>query len=500
MAKWISLTVAALFFLSTCLTGCGKTQTQQIETQAQSSQSNSDQMDPADTSYGGLFKKDHIVDINVTISEDDFNEMLENPLDKTYYRTTVDIDGDTVENVGICTKGNLTLKSLANNDSNRYSFGFQFDKYIEDQTYNGIASFCVNNGYADPSFLREYLAYEILNNLGSPTPLCSFAKLSVNGEFYGLYKMVERTDTHFTERIFGTTDVLNHYEAETGSTLASEESLKNFNLLSGNDEEFNELKTLVNTLSELNEENYKEIENILDVDSVLQYIAGNVACGSYDSYLSMKSQNYEFVQYNGKLYMIPWDYNMAFGGYPSDQGKSRTISIDNPCLDGSVEQLPLLKLISYPEYRQRYENYLKQAVAYLETIEDRINNLSSMIRPYVYDDPTKLYTNEDFEEELVYKELSTNSEANGQQGKQPIENLPALPDEALQQNGNLPLHDNQQKMGPPDGNPPEFGSMPPNGDAHGFGGSGQLMKPRIGIMTYAVDILNSLKSQLHISE
>lgn len=69
-----------------------------------------------------LFAKGVVNEINIEISEEDWADLVENPLEETYYAVDVTINGETLSNVALRTKGNNTLTSVASSDSDRYSF------------------------------------------------------------------------------------------------------------------------------------------------------------------------------------------------------------------------------------------------------------------------------------------------------------------------------------------------------------------------------------------
>lgn len=81
--------------------------------------------------YQKLFEKDHILKIEIELSESDFQSILENPTAEEYKSASVTVDGVTVENAGFRTKGNSSLNSVAKSDSERYSFRIKFDKYVK---------------------------------------------------------------------------------------------------------------------------------------------------------------------------------------------------------------------------------------------------------------------------------------------------------------------------------------------------------------------------------
>lgn len=171
--------------------------------------------------YEEIFVSNNVIDINVTIGDEDWSGILESPLDKDYKNVSVDIDGTVVENVGFSTKGNLTLRSVAAMlDSDRYSFRLKFDKYDKEQTWLGLDKLSLNNNYSDPSYLREYLHYEALKAIGLDSPLTVFVNLYINGELYGFYTGVEAIDDSYLARTVGEgyeEGVL--YDTDAGSTL-----------------------------------------------------------------------------------------------------------------------------------------------------------------------------------------------------------------------------------------------------------------------------------------
>ena len=51
--------------------------------------------------------------------------------------------------------------------------------------------------------MKTYLAYDIMDFLGVPAPLRSFAWVTVNGEPWGLFLAVEEPEESFARRNFG---------------------------------------------------------------------------------------------------------------------------------------------------------------------------------------------------------------------------------------------------------------------------------------------------------
>lgn len=155
---------------------------------------------------GGLFDTSYVHEIRVEISEEDWADLLENPLEKTKYAVNVTIDGETVENVSFATKGNTSLSQVAASDSDRYSFKINFGKYEEGQTYHGLDKLNLNNIMSDATYMKDYLSYRIMREAGVSAPLTSYVMLYINGEAQGLYLAIEDVADEFLTRNYGSAD------------------------------------------------------------------------------------------------------------------------------------------------------------------------------------------------------------------------------------------------------------------------------------------------------
>ncbi|WKY44023.1 CotH kinase family protein [Eubacteriaceae bacterium ES2] len=161
-----------------------------------------------------LFNTDQVHTIDISISEDDWNDLQENASDEEYQVCDVTIDGDTVNNVAIRPKGNSSLSSVVSSDSQRYSFKIEFDHYNEASTYYGLDKLNLNNIISDNTYMKEYLVYNMMQSMGVVSPLCSFSAIYVNGQYFGLYLAVEGVEDAFASRNYGS-ESGNIYKPET---------------------------------------------------------------------------------------------------------------------------------------------------------------------------------------------------------------------------------------------------------------------------------------------
>ncbi|MDO4416551.1 MAG: CotH kinase family protein, partial [Erysipelotrichaceae bacterium] len=168
-----------------------------------------------------LFNTETVHTIDVSITEEDWNDLKTNPLDKTKYKVNVTIDGETIENVSFATKGNTSLSSVASDpDSDRYSFKINFGKYTDGQTYYGLNKLNLNNIYADATYMKDYLSYEIFRKAGVEAPLVSYVWLSINGEDHGLYAAIEDISESYLSRVSEGQGVLYKPESEQLDQIA----------------------------------------------------------------------------------------------------------------------------------------------------------------------------------------------------------------------------------------------------------------------------------------
>lgn len=162
-----------------------------------------------------VLDKDSVTEINIEIDENIWQELLDNATAEEYYSANITINDETFYNVGLRTKGNSSLSNVARDEnSDRYSLKIKFDKYVDGQTYYGIEKLALNNNYQDPTYMKEYLSYEIFSSLGVPTPEYSYASISINGEPWGLYLAIEDIDERYIEKYYGSLDG-NLYKPET---------------------------------------------------------------------------------------------------------------------------------------------------------------------------------------------------------------------------------------------------------------------------------------------
>ncbi len=427
---------------------------------------------------------------NINIVMDNWDEFISNCESEEYYAATLVIDNEAYKNVAIRGKGNTSLTQVKSYGNNRYSFKIEFDHYDSTGSYYGLDKLCLNNIIQDNTYMKDYLCYTMMRDMGVASPLCSFVYITVNGEDWGLYLAVEGVEDAFLKRNYGNDsgelykpdnssmgggrgngkefdeeDLQEEFDPKTANT---DEKLSGFGgengappqmpsaedgsdtgftvpdlpndgtgntgdkfaapgadvgsgsddvLLKYTDDDtdsypniFNNAKTditesdktrLIKSLKNLSEG--KDLESTVDTESVIRYFAVHNFVLNFDSYTGSMVHNYYLYEKDGQMQMIPWDYNLAFGGFKSESGATELVNypIDSPVSGGDTADRPMIAWIfEDEEYTELYHKYLSEFInKYFESgcFEETVDGVISMISPYVSKDPTKFCTYEEFQ-------------------------------------------------------------------------------------------------------
>ena len=167
------------------------------------------------------------------------------------------------------------------------------------------------------------------------------------------------------------------------------------------DEDKTRLIASLKTLSE-----GEDIESAVDVDKVIRYfVVHNFLCND-DSYTGTMVHNYYLYENDGVMAMIPWDYNLAFGGFSFGMGASSSATstvnspIDTPVSSGDISSRPMIAWIfQSDEYIEQYHEIYSEFIS--ETFgsgwfDDEIDRVTNMIAPYVEQDINGFFTYDEF--------------------------------------------------------------------------------------------------------
>ena len=317
-------------------------------------------------------------------------------VDHQYGRGDVEIDGETVKNVGVRFKGNGTF--IEGHMGGRYSFKIDFNEYVKGQEFRGMTKINLNNNITDPSLMREALSYEFFREASIPASRVGYArvKLTIPGETeakpIGLYTVVEQKDKRFLRRNYGSAKGLLMKPSTFGLFRYFGEDWAEYEIgfVPKTDPTEEQKKRVIEFARLIHEADDDEFEaryaDYLDVDQFLKFISCNVIVCNLDSFLSGSQNHYIYLEPETKRFQfLPWDMDHSFGAFPlmGTADTRRNMSIDRPVTD----HRPIIeRVLKVPGNREKYHGYIE---AYLDSFFDhdamlaKIDKVASHVRPMV---------------------------------------------------------------------------------------------------------------------
>lgn len=363
--------------------------------------------------YDRLFPADRVVDVDLAISDADWATLMAEPLEDVYVPADLTYDGISVPQIAIRLKGNSSRNSVAMMGSERFSFKLDLDEYVDDQRLLGVDKLNLNNGFKDPSFLREHLANQLYRGLGVPAPRTAFVRLTRNGQLFGLYLAVEQVEADFLRDRFADADgALYKPEMPEGDLTWRGDSIADYPSIEvKSDEATTDHTLLLAFLDALNHSSDAELEArlgaVLDVEGTLRYLAVTAALVNQDSYTGTAHNYYLYEDRSaGKLTVIAWDANEAFGNFSCGLPAQSLIDLpyDRPTCGDPARRPLVQRVLSVPAWKARYEELLAELLAggfTTSAITGEVEALAALIRADVAADPSKFFTTTDFETNLT---------------------------------------------------------------------------------------------------
>ena len=142
-----------------------------------------------------------------------------------------------------------------------------------------------------------------------------------------------------------------------------------------------------------------------DTEEIIRYFVAHNFVLNYDSYIGTMLHNYYLYENDGRLAMLPWDYNEGFGAFSRGAGQSTSTTlvntgIDTPLSGATEADRPMWNwIVSNDEYLEQYHEIFSELIStYFESgkYAEDIDAVYDMIQPYVEKDPTALCTGDQF--------------------------------------------------------------------------------------------------------
>ena len=362
-----------------------------------------------------FFEKDEVHEIRLQFSQPDWWEQLNKSYgefggdDIPYLDASFSWRDVRMERVGVRFKG---FGSFLCTNGPKKPFRIKLNEFTKGQKIGGLASYNLNNNCGDPSYVRERPYYEIGKAAGALTPRHNYAALYINGEYWGLYTLVEVPNADWLVQTLGSSETGNLYKGDPTGTfedLGDDAVRYKTNYEKKTNEKADDWSDLMDLIAVLNrtpiEELPARIEKLLDVDSVLSALATDAITLNLDSYRGSGHNYYIYRRASDSRFQwIMWDGNLAFGGFGFEHNNEglHAMPIDWTAENYRAEwKRPMAsRLLAVPEYRARYRAMVRRAIANAADpflVSERARALRAMIRPWVMKENNVLYPFESFE-------------------------------------------------------------------------------------------------------
>lgn len=359
----------------------------------------------AQSSGNDMFDESFVHEIRITFEQEDFwdsleyyyQQYLEFAAPKTYLQASVEIDGVVVDSVGVRQKG---YYSNWGSDGLKEPLKIDFNEFVSGKKYDGLKKINLQNGFQDPTLMRDALAYKFMRDAGIAAPRTAYAKVYLNDTYWGLYIVVEQVDNKFLKNWFENNNG-NLFKCINNTNLdwqgSSKHAYKDEFELKTN-EELDDWNEFIDMVRKINEEDEFEdsISTQLQMNNYTRILAADVLMYNWDSYYDHGRNFYVYYDSIASAFQwIPWDYNLAFSDTPTDI----VISYDGGGPFGP-EPKPLVEnCMASDLYRDMYFNHLCIMIANyfsLENLEAYIDDTKALIEDAVDEDPNKYFTTAEF--------------------------------------------------------------------------------------------------------
>ncbi len=213
--------------------------------------------------------------------------------------------------VGVHLKGNASFQDM----SGKPSFKIDFHQWVPDQRFHELERVTLNAMVQDASMTSEHAAYWLYDKLGLAAPRHGYAQITVNGELYGLYGVVEPLDEHFINHHFDD-DSGNLYEGGYGADILSGRA-PNFEVAEqGAPENLEDLQALIDAVDGSTPTTYLSVLSAnFDTDALLDQWAAELITSNTDAYTTLANNYFLYHEpATTRWTMIPWGPDQAFIG------------------------------------------------------------------------------------------------------------------------------------------------------------------------------------------
>lgn len=284
-----------------------------------------------------IFNQDSLFTFEIIIPEAALMQLDADPTAEKYVEAAFRFKGETIAPIGVRYKGSvgafqgcvtgLTFgKPSGRKKCTKLSMKVKINWTDSENTFYGVKKFQFHAQGHDPSQMHERLGYWLFREMGVPAPRAVHVRLLINGEYSGLYTLVEQIDDRFTNYNFTNGDGNLFKEVGPLRSTGQARSVESFvdHLKEGSASTTN--PPLISDFAKDIEQT--EIDSVqiiiakwMDIDKIIAYAVVDrtirIDDGPFHWYCNdgyCRNHNYYWYEEPGQelIYLIPWDLDMAF--------------------------------------------------------------------------------------------------------------------------------------------------------------------------------------------
>ncbi|MBL7765038.1 MAG: CotH kinase family protein [Chitinophagaceae bacterium] len=357
-----------------------------------------------------IFNMNYIHNLYITFPYPSFyDSLIYSYNNDVYLKVDINFNGEIYTQVGVKAKGNSSF----NNPSQKKSFKLDFNEFVAGQDIHGLKKLNFNNGFKDPSFMREKLSNDFMISHGIPAPRVTYCNVYMNNQLWGLYNVVEEVDDEFCKAWFNSNDGnlfkgdphgdLRWKGSTTQSLYESDYELKNNSTTNDWSDLIGLIDILKNTpIASL----YPTLDSKLNTSGFVKYWAASNLFSSLDSYIGSGHNYFLYHDTVTNLFQwISWDNNEAFGSFKNGLSTAQLKDLDMYYLSNPATNRPLCNnMLANSTYKYMYNDAycaLKQDFTN-DYFDPKIDSLRTVLQASVYADPKKFYSNAAYDSSFNY--------------------------------------------------------------------------------------------------
>jgi len=341
-----------------------------------------------------------IPEMRVTLPESSWSEMIEKAqVEYQDERTGFGVDAD----LKFIYEGNeedykIHFKLGGKSTATFSKPGYNIKIKGTNSTLHGTKNFRLRSDQRDVSMMRSKITTDILQRSGLIATEVGYSELYVNDEYMGFWVVSDSVKNKWIKRKFGDNgeEIKTLYECN-GDVIRFDDGSAKTKCVNANEDYTDYMEPFHTFVNQVNAaKTREELEEIMDVDNFIKYMAWEWLMGSFDHFLSYYGHNlFWYQQPNNKWVYIPYDHDIELGqdeyiGFYPNRTFNHHGDIDFAYLSLKDFELdhPIMQILVHDDdtvFRELLGDIISK-VFNPDTLLIHINEIRDFIAPYVKKD------------------------------------------------------------------------------------------------------------------